>query len=343
MFSRKWKIKDQARFLTHVGLCLERGYSLAAAIRLQSYQQPRFIYERINCILSDLSHGNPIADVLYTHGFSRDVCSYLYFSEKRGDLAEGFKESGRLLNFRDKQKRSIEQLLRYPLLLIWIFGVMFYITINHLLPSFERIYASMNLPQPFIIKALLTFSGHFYFILLIVMIIVLTLSVLFFLLNKYLTPTTKVHLLIRIPLISSFTKMSLTYLFSLHFGGLLRIGMSVNETLKMVATQDYQPFFRDEAVALERKLTHGSALEELIAKRPFYLKELVAVINNGNAYGRLGWMLSDYSHLILKKMEGKIKRAMSYIQPIFFLLFGGLIILLFLAMMLPIFNMMNGL
>ncbi|GGH79706.1 competence protein ComGB [Pullulanibacillus pueri] len=342
MFFRKWKQKDQAQFLTHVGLSLEKGYTLSAAIHLQAYQQTEITQRSIDNILRQLSRGTPLADVLYDHEFSKDICSYLYFAEKRGDLAEGFQESGRLLHFRVKQKKTLDRLLRYPLFLLWVFGVMFYIAINHLLPSFQQIYASMALPQPRFIKYLLVFSGHFLSILIFLALFVGCIVSLFLFLKKVISTEKKIALLLWIPVVSSYAKLYLTYLFSLHLGGLLKIGMSVNEALVMMAEQHYQPFFQNEAVMMRATLNQGLTLGEVIKQRSFYLQELAVVISNGNAYGRLGAMLSDYSSVVLKSMEQKIKHSMAVIQPLFFVLFGGLIILLFLAIMLPIFHMIDG-
>ncbi|GGE46740.1 competence protein ComG [Pullulanibacillus camelliae] len=342
MFIHKWKLKDQASFLTEVGKCLERGYSLAAAINLQSYQQKAFIQDCIDKLLNELSQGKAISEVFAQNNFSKDVCSFLYFAEKKGDLPSGFMEAGHLLHFREKQKQTLDRVLRYPFVLLWVFGVMVYVMVNHLLPSFEQIYTSLSIKTPFLIKVLLALSGHFFPLSLFLILVCLLICFLIFALQKRLSLRQKLSLLLRLPITSKPTKVYLTYLFSFHFGGLLQLGMSVNQALDLMAEQVYQPFIQSEARQVSFELHQGIALTDSIANRSYYLQELAVVIHNGQSYGRLGAMLFDYSGLVLRRMDLGIKKCFAMIQPVFFVLFAGLIILLFLSIMLPIFHMIDG-
>ncbi|WP_368941751.1 type II secretion system F family protein, partial [Bacillus cereus] len=50
----------------------------------------------------------------------------------------------------------------------------------------------------------------------------------------------------------------------------------------------------------------------------------------------------DYSDLIMEKMERKIKHMLVIIQPILFTCIGGIVVLMYLAMIMPMFQMMNS-
>jgi len=342
LLRNKWKLKDQAAFLNEVAQCLERGYSLSSAIHLQSYQQSTLIQNCIDKLLKELSQGRAISEVFAHNDFSKDVCSFLYFAEKKGDLASGFAEGGRLLRFREKQKQTLDSVLRYPLFLLWVFGVMVYVMINHLLPSFQEIYASLALKTPFMIKILLAFGGHFFVLSLFLILVCLFVFLLVIILQKKLSLQQKISLMLRFPFTAKPIQVYLTYLMSFHFGSLLQLGLSIHQALDLMIEQDYQPFIRSEAQQLSVELKEGIALTDSIANRSHYLQELAVVIHNGQAYGNLGVMLSDYSNLVLSRMDLGIRKRFAMIQPIFFVLFAGLIILLFLSIMLPIFHMIDS-
>lgn len=71
-------------------------------------------------------------------------------------------------------------------------------------------------------------------------------------------------------------------------------------------------------------------------------KELSYVITHGQANGNLAIELGDYSDLIMEKMERKIKHMVVIIQPILFTCIGGIVVLMYLAMIMPMFQMMNS-
>ncbi|MCT4572040.1 type II secretion system F family protein, partial [Bacillus thuringiensis] len=97
-----------------------------------------------------------------------------------------------------------------------------------------------------------------------------------------------------------------------------------------------------EANRIERQLIGGEQLQSIIAKSGYYEKELSYVITHGQANGNLGIELGDYSDLIMEKIERKIKHMLVIIQPILFTCIGGIVVLMYLAMIMPMFQMMNS-
>lgn len=106
--------------------------------------------------------------------------------------------------------------------------------------------------------------------------------------------------------------------------------------------QHYHPFFQYEAGRIERQLIAGEPLQSIIAKSGYYEEELSYIITHGQANGNLAIELGDYSDLIMEKMEQKVKRMLVIIQPILFTCIGGIVVLMYLAMIMPMFQMMNS-
>ncbi|MFC4617984.1 competence type IV pilus assembly protein ComGB [Camelliibacillus cellulosilyticus] len=342
MFLRKWGKAAQADFLIRIGQCLEKGYRLAEAIHLQSFQQKPFIKTKIEKMLVDLSSGNSIAEALRKADFPKEICGFLFFSEQVGDLEQGFRECGRLLKRRVEQRQKLDSLLRYPLFLLWLFAVMGYIVLHYLLPSFEQLYDAMSIDLPFFIKGIIHATRHTGVVLTFMAAAgcLLTFIILYI---RRLPPESRVGLIIKLPVITTFIRLYLTYSFSFHLGGLLRIGMSVDDALNMIASQTYVPFFRAEALAIRDHLIKGRAFADIIGERGFYTKDLAVVIHHGEIRGRLGQTLFDYSDMVFRRFDEKIMRILSIIQPAFFIGFGALIISLFVSILMPMFTIMNGL
>lgn len=148
--------------------------------------------------------------------------------------------------------------------------------------------------------------------------------------------------MLRIPLVKTFLILKHSHYFAIQLSGLLHGGLSVLQALTIIMEQKYNPFFQYEAGRIERQLIAGEPLQSIIAKSGYYEEELSYIITHGQANGNLAIELGDYSNLIMEKMEHKVKRMLVIIQPILFTCIGGIVVLMYLAMIMPMFQMMNS-
>jgi len=343
MFHHKWKKIEQAEFLINISHCLDKGYSLSEAVKMQSYEQHPAVQRRISTILQDLKGGLTLSDAFLKAGFPKENCSFLYYSMYTGQLANGFLESGRYLKLKEQQKQQFSRLMRYPLFLLWLFAVMAYIVIDQLLPSFRELYRAMSIELPYSVKLLLAATRHLGTLFIIVLVIIGFVISLIILYTKTFTPQQRHTHLSKIPYLSSYLKMYLSYYFSFHLGCLMKVGLPVNQALELIEKQHFLPFFKQEARSMREALVNGLELPDIIKRRAYYTRDLPLVIRNGELQGHLGEALEDYSQILFNRLDDKITRGFAAIQPIFFILFGGLIIGLFLSILTPMFSIIKGL
>ncbi|WEG14290.1 competence type IV pilus assembly protein ComGB [Pullulanibacillus sp. KACC 23026] len=343
VFLDRWSNEQRAEFLVRVGSCLDRGFSLKEALLLQQAEARPTVKKNIDSLLRSLKDGHPVAHVLNEHHFSEDVVSYLHFSTHTGSLSTGFREAGNLLLSRCQRRKRMGQLLRYPIFLLWMVLIMGTIIVHDLLPNFKTLYDSMSISLPPLSLALLSFSAHLPQILLIFLFVSLGVIAGFFVLKRNMSYEQRLKLLISLPILSPFIKLGLTSSFAAHFGSLLKIGMAINQALDVMGEQSFHPFLKNESHYLQAKLNAGLSLSSVLARRTFYTKDLATVIVNGSESGRLGPTLVDYSQLLFNKLEQKLNRWILFIQPFFFFLIGGFLLVMFLSLLLPMFDMMKGL
>ncbi|TCP31151.1 competence-related pilin export protein ComGB [Scopulibacillus darangshiensis] len=325
------------------GRCLAQGYPLHLAIELQTYQQKKHVRDAIQQFLALLKKGYSVHDVLKALDFPHDVCSLLYYAEQSGRLADGFCESGDMVLKREKHKEALQKLLRYPLFLIWMLFMMIYLVSSFLFPSFKALYESMTIDLPLITKVILAANDHIAVIGLSILCLVILLLLAVYLFHKLSSVEKKITLLLKIPFISSYIKLYFTHYFSFHFGSLLRSGMPVHDAIATLSKQEFTTFFQTEARRIGEQLKNGERFEEIIRRKPYYDKEFVHVIMNGQLNGMLGATLFTYSETVLAKMEEKTKVLLTVIQPATLVLIGGLVLTLFMSILLPVFHIMNGL
>ncbi len=276
-------------------------------------------------------------------GFPGDVCQFIFYAGESGKLGEGFVDGGDMLLKQAQYKEALQKVLRYPLFLLWIFALLFSFLSRYLFPNFIQLYQGLSLKLPAITLLLLHLSSHFIRYVLLLVVLLLLLAFLCYLFFYKLNPLLRYRLLLRIPLLKTSIQVYLTQYLAFHLGSLVRSGITVNQALSILKGRPKPVFFRLEAETLYSQLKEGKSLVHLFNNSPFYLKEFSQVVYQAEMNGMLGPALFDYASRLLLRMESQVETALNSVQPFILIVVGGLTLVLFLSIMLPVFNIINGL
>lgn len=341
--NQKWTLKDQAAILKRLSSMLEKGYTLNEALNFLFVNEKGSKKEDLFACMTLLSSGHSFRKALTNLRFHRDVLSYLYFAEQHGDMEFALRESSEILHKKMTQLEKLTNLLRYPVFLIITVSIILSIVQAVITPQFQQLYDSMNIEASFFSLFLLFVFAAIKW--LGIGIIVFAVVVLFYYFVSYKKKTIdhQMRLLLKIPIVNKIFIMFHSYFFALQLSNLLRGGMSTFESLKIFETQNILPFYRIEASHLIENLRTGAHLHQIIADREFYEKELSLVILHGQANGQLARELYMYSQFVIEKLEHKIVKAMTIIQPTIYSFVGIVVLFVYLSMLLPMYKMMENL
>jgi competence protein ComGB len=84
-------------------------------------------------------------------------------------------------------------------------------------------------------------------------------------------------------------------------------------------------------------------LDHLVSVVRYYEPELALVIRHGQSNGELGKELDHYGEFLLQVIEKKLETALKLVQPLLLSAVGVLVVGMYLAILLPMFSMLNGL
>ncbi len=342
MTAKKWKKNEMADFLIRIGDFMQRGYSLANSLELYAMNERGEIQRHIAHILNQLKNGERLPDILEQFSFPGDIVASLYFFEHY-NLPEGFIYSGQILEKREIFKERLQKILQYPLFLIWLTSMMAYMLLRYLIPQFSTLYSSIGsgLPAPSLLIISIVKSLPFVFLSALVCLLISVLA--FHIKMRNRSPRAKLMALLNIPFVRQLTKLLITQRFSLNLSSLLQAGISINKAFRIFEQQKYSPFFQQEAVEIKFRLLSGESLENIMLGRHLYQKELAAIIKHGQINGKLADELAIYSELLFHKVEAFIIKTLNIIQPIIFTIVGFIVLLMFLAVMLPMLQFMQSL
>ncbi|WP_100373471.1 competence type IV pilus assembly protein ComGB [Bacillus sp. FJAT-45037] len=332
---------NYAKTLHRLGVLLEQGYKMDDALAFMLIHVPDSMKQPLEQVKIALREGQEIHRAFSLFPIPSDIVAFLYFYQFHGQVSEGFIKAGELLKKRQEAKEQVQKLLRYPILLVWICFVVLLVLHQFVVPHFTTLFDTLGGEPPllttFVLQSLkaVPYVGFLFLFCLGALAGYLILS------KKKWSPKRRMQFYLKVPFLSTMVQQVCTYFFSLQFGRLLLTGTSLQQALSIFEKQEHLPFMQQEAVSLKAELRLGVSLHTLIRKREYFTQELAFVIENGERTGYLGSDLENFSYLIYNEMDDKLKKFMDFLQPIVFLFIGGFIFILFLAIMLPMFQMIS--
>ena len=342
MMESKWPVAEQARFLKRTGELLSRGYSLAEAIESMTFYLDLKRKAEVRKSLEKLREGFPLYLILEELNFKRDLVSYVYFAEQHGGLARTLTEGSDMVIKRDADYQRLKRLAAYPLLLLMLTFSLFFFVNRILLPKFNSLFLDMNLAPNIFIKTIGAAASFLPNLLYVLLSLLTLLAIFYFSSFKNIHPMKQKMMLVRLPISGKFVRLLYSHYFSVQLSYLFSGGLSVLAALKVFEQNVHEPFAREIGKDLISKLAAGQDFGKAVGEYLFFEAELPRIIKHGQENGKLDQELYFYSRHCLKELEEKSEKAMKTVQPILYSFIGLLVVSLYLAILLPMFQMMKG-
>ncbi len=342
MKKHKWSVNEQASFLKRIGELLARGYPIADAIESISLHLPEYRKGELHDCLAELQKGIPFHECLEHLGFHQDLIGYVYFAEQHGSFADALLEGSSLAQLKDKDLKKLLKLLQYPMLLIMITGLLFVFVQKTLLPRFTTLFTSLGLEANFFTKVIYGFDAYFPIVIEVLLVFLMLTAIYYFYSFRKLSVLKQRTLLARLPIIGRILKLLFTHYFSIQLSFLLSGGISVSEALILFEKNKKQPFYSELGRDIKLKLITGERLETIAASYSFFEKEFPMIVKHGQENGKLEQELLFFSKHCVANMEEKIEKSLRSIQPILYLFIGFLVVSMYLAILLPMFHLLDG-
>lgn len=339
----KWPVREQADLLKKLGDMMKSGYTILDALSMLKLQLNERRRADLTFAMEKLTEGRPVFQVLEMISFHKDAVTIVYFAEQHGNLPYAFRQSGELLHRKIAQTEKLKKAARYPLFLVLTVCVIISIMKSAIIPQFSAIYESMNVETSFATTLIFSVFDHFYLFIAGMLLIAAALSLYYLCSFRHKPPEGKMTFLIRIPLLGQTFKLFNSYFLSLQLSNLLQAGLSVYDSLKAFESQPFLSFHKNEAKRLIERLKQGESLEQMLAGHPFYENDLAKAVAHGQLNGHLYRELYSYSQFLIERLERKAEKWTGLIQPLIYGLTAAMILILYLSMLLPMYQMMNQL
>ncbi len=330
--NKQKELKQQLEFLENLDLFLQRGYSLVEAF---SILNNRF---KLESQIEQLRQGKLLSEVFKELNYDNDVLLILEISELSGNMKGGVNRTIMLLQNKIASKDQLLEVIKYPLLLAAILIVALGFVSLFLIPQFVQIYDSFGIELNLLVKSIFTLIK----VLPVITIIILLSIIIIIIIINQLELDKKIKILLQYDVIAKNYIKLYNQIFVINIANLLNMGLRLDDILKILQKQDYNILIKREASRILTELRQGSSLYKAV-QTELYSDELIALIKDGEAQSTLVHNLENYILFTEKERKHKTEQMLFLIQPIFYAIFGLLIIMLYVSIFMPMYQMMDAL
>lgn len=337
------KSDDQGKFLKRLGDLLQKGYSFSEAIDFLLLPKEKNTLKLKKRMIGSLQKGESVSSVINKQlNIPSHVSAQIYFAEHHGQMGHTLSEAGNYLIKRRENQQKIRQVIQYPFMLIIISILMMVLLRKVLFPRFQSLYTSIGYEPSANLLHLLHFIERFPAIFSIFLLSLIICTIVFSLFKKRISPIKISFTLCKIPYLSNYLKLGHSHFFARELSFLLTSGVSITESLLIIESQSFRPTLQYVSKKLIGELKEGKPFHECFSSLPFFQKELPFVVHHGQSNGRLAEELRLYSEICFQELEESTNALLKYIQPMIFTFVGLFIMAIYFSIMMPLFQMMQG-
>ncbi len=285
--------------------------------------------KQIRIMKENMLNGQSLAKILDDLGYPDRIVTQISFAEIHGNTEDSLaKIKDYLENLSQLKKRAVE-VLTYPLILLSFLLAMLFGLRQYLLPQIE---GKNNLSTFLSYFPFLFFMAAFF-----IFLIVLGLS---FRWRKY-PQKPQVCQYSKLPFLGNFVKLYMTAYYAREWGNLISQGLELT-TILAIMEKEKSALVREIGQDMQESLVEGSSFYQKVEEYPFFTRELSLMIEYGDLKSKLGKELSIYAQLSWENFFSRMHKATQLIQPLIFLAVAIIILLLYAAMLMPIYDNMGG-
>ena len=296
------------------------------------------IYE----IATDVDAGFSLSQAMQKHPqvFGEFYINMVRSAEVTGRLGEVMNFLAEYLEKQSLLKSKIKNALTYPVFVIFLFFVVIMIMVTFVFPQIMPIFEDANVELPIFTKIILAsgmFMKDWWWIVLIV------LGVFVFLLVDYFkSKEGKVvfdELSLRIPVVGGLFQKMYIARFAESTRVLVKGGLTIPQAIEISSRTIGNRVYEDALQRAAEQVRKGKLLSVILNEADEFPPLVGQLVSIGEQTGRLEDLLEKVNDFYEREIDDVVSNLVSLIQPALMLVVGGLIGILFAAILLPMYSL----
>lgn len=331
-------LKKHDVFLLKLAQLLNEGYTFVDSVTILLPHYARDVQKAQQLVNESIVNGVPIYELLERLGIASNHLLLIELSSHHSSFEEVLQTSAEQIARRMELERQTKKKMLYPVaLFIGLFSSLIVFR-QYFLPNMTALFASRNEEEALWTSALFLRLPDI-LLLLIVGSAVTVIAVQRWL--KTQTAEQQTAFLYRLPLVKRYMQLYVTREFSYILSGFLQSGVSLQDALFHSEAQKKSLVISYVATRLKEHVLAGTSLSQAVAAQPYFHRDFTAYVRHGESNGQLGAELHVYAKILEQHEQERQKLFLSCIQPVVFSVVAICIVGAYLAILLPMYDMIT--
>lgn len=337
--------KEVGLFVRQLGTLLGAGIPLHQSI-LDVRDQTANVHLKkiISSIAQEVKEGKSLSEAMSQR---KDIFPIVYESMvKTGEVTGNYeKQLYRLADMEEKNSElnsKIGLALIYPLIMLVVILIVTMFLLTMVVPQIQGMYESFNQELPLLTRIVIGLSnfmqGYWFFIL-------LALSAAFYFFSRY-RNTEKGRnriekFVLEFPLFRNLMRKTLLVRFARNLGILAESNVHLLPALEITSDIVSNSIFKKEILAAHDMVKEGYKLKEAFSSSTIVNQMTLGMIAAGESTDRLSEMLLKIADIMDSELDTAVKAFTYTLQPAMIIMMALLVGTILLAIMLPVYKMME--
>lgn len=333
------RLQQPERFLSRVAGLMDEGYTFHDSIRMLLPHHLHDPQEAERMLEKNLRSGEGPAEILRDVGLSSALLIPVGIAVSHGNLPQAIRTVSDRLRRRGKTMEKLRKATLYPAVLFSFISLLFVLFRTMFLPNMEVMLTGRGGGGEAI-----TLSSYLLklpdALALLVGVIVATGIPAYVIWSKK-PAGVRLKVILSIPMMSRWFRMGHTSVFAREMGALLGGGVPLQQAIGILGQQDGQSMLSHMTAAIGRRILGGDPLHEAVAMTDGFMPDFTSFIRHGEDSGHLPRELLVYSELMDEKIGEESEKLIAIVQPVLFGILAVCIMGAYLALMLPVYSMIE--
>lgn len=334
-------------FAKNLGSMIEAGLPLAKSLAILEKQIKNKRFKSIIVSLGDeIRKGRTLSEAskIYTDVFSNLFVAMVKAGEESGKLSDSLKIVGNQMDGMYKLKKKIKGAMIYPSVILSIMLIIGVLMLVLVVPSITATFRDLNVELPALTKILIGTSDFLKNNIFLALFIVLSVVILL-----YVFSLSKIgkrffdFLFLKIPVVGNLVRETNSARITRTISSLLSSGVPFAEAILITGEVVQNSYFKNILNDARIKVEKGEPISKVFLENtklcPVFVGEMMSV---GEETGRLPSMLMEVADFYEASVDQKTKDMSTIIEPFLMVIIGLAVGFFALAMVKPIYSIMDS-
>ena len=342
----KMKVADLSFSLTQLSTYIKAGIPLVDAVKILAQQaskpNQRLAYQRL---LYDLLKGDNLSDAMdkQENVFPSLLINMVRSAEMTGDLTSILDDMAEYYESMEQVRKEMKSAMTYPAFVIVLaIGVLVFMLI-YLVPQFVTLYEGQGASLPaitlFIINSSNFLKNNY---IMIIVVILVTILVFWYLYTRIKSFRRVVQTIImKLPAFGNMIIYKEVYNFTKTFASLINHGVFITDSMEILSKITTNEIYKHIISKTMTNLAKGNTISESFKGEWAFPEIAYQMLVTGESTGQLGLMMEKVSEHYQALHKSAVAQLKSMIEPIMIIVLAGIVGVLLLSIITPMFDIYN--